>query len=101
MKRKTVKIGVFAVIIAVASVFIAKQSTATAYGIAMSNVVALTAGEAGSGSNCHNGGPGASACSIAKGITISGFGVTKGCSVACNSGYYACCGMQCTCVKES
>lgn len=49
---------------------------------------------------CYNGGPGANQCSIEAGITIVGNGVSANCSVSCNSGYYACCGIRCICVKE-
>lgn len=50
---------------------------------------------------CHSGGKNSSQCSIDAGITILGFGVSIGCSVTCNSGYYACCGLRCTCKKEN
>jgi len=49
---------------------------------------------------CYNGGPGSSSCSIDAGISISGYGMTGGCSVSCQSGYYACCTLRCTCVKN-
>jgi hypothetical protein len=51
---------------------------------------------------CHNGGPGATACSISSGITIPviGGGTTTGCQVSCGTGYYACCSFRCTCVPN-
>ena len=49
---------------------------------------------------CYNGGEGSSGCSISGGITILSYGVSAQCSVTCNSGYYACCGVRCTCKKE-
>ena len=49
---------------------------------------------------CWNGGPGASACSISAGITILGQGVTTGCTVTCNTSYYACCGIHCICIPN-
>lgn len=48
---------------------------------------------------CHSGGSGSNSCSIDGGITIAGYGVSTACSVSCNSGYYACCGIRCTCKK--
>jgi hypothetical protein len=54
----------------------------------------------GSGNNyCWSGGPGSNACSIDAGIDIMGFGVSAACSVSCDSGYYACCGLRCTCKR--
>ena len=46
---------------------------------------------------CYNGGKGSASCSIEGGITIAGYGVSGGCSVSCHEGYYACCGIRCTC----
>lgn len=63
-----------------------------------SNVNALAESE--SGRYCYSGGPGSNSCSIAAGIEILGCGVTEGCSVSCNDGYYACCVLQCTCIEE-
>lgn len=48
---------------------------------------------------CYSGGKGSNSCSIDGGITIAGYGVSTACSVSCNSGYYACCGIRCTCKK--
>ena len=69
------------------------------------NVEALTTPEPGGGSTpglitCYNGGPGASSCSIDGGIEIVGSGVSVACSVSCRDGYYACCGIRCSCYKE-
>lgn len=52
------------------------------------------------GNYCYNGGEGASQCEIEAGIEIAGYGVSATCSVTCRDGYYACCGIRCTCVKE-
>ena len=68
------------------------------------NLIALTTGEQPGGGNsstyCYNGGAGSSSCSIDGGINILGYGVSAACSVSCNNGYYACCGIRCTCVKD-
>lgn len=45
---------------------------------------------------CHSGGIAASQCSIEGGISLDA-GISGGCSVTCNSGYYACCDLHCTC----
>lgn len=49
---------------------------------------------------CYIGGVGAISCSISPGIEILGFGITSGCSVTCRDGFYACCGITCTCEKD-
>lgn len=50
---------------------------------------------------CYNGGEGASQCSIEAGINIpGGYGISAKCDVTCRDGYYACCGIRCTCKKE-
>lgn len=48
---------------------------------------------------CHSGGPGHKTCEIAAGIAIDG-GITTSCSVTCEDGYYACCGLECRCYPE-
>lgn len=50
---------------------------------------------------CYNGGPGASSCSIEAGINVFGFGTSIKCEVKCRDGFYACCGLRCTCERES
>lgn len=67
--------------------------------LAMANVEALARGE--SSPFCYAGGEGSMSCSIDAGIEILGVGVAGGCSVSCNNGYYACCSLRCTCVKNS
>lgn len=47
---------------------------------------------------CYAGGIGAVYCAIPAGISIDGE-LTKGCSVKCIGGYYACCDLRCKCVK--
>ena len=49
---------------------------------------------------CLHGGTGSTSCSIEAGVSILEFGVSEGCSVSCKDGYYACCGIRCTCKKE-
>lgn len=49
---------------------------------------------------CWSGGPGAISCAIGGGIQIPGAGVSSGCEVECGAGYYACCGVRCTCKKK-
>lgn len=46
---------------------------------------------------CLSGGEGANSCSVDAGIDILGVGVTTSCSVSCNDGYFACCGVGCYC----
>ena len=45
---------------------------------------------------CYYGGKGSKSCSIPTGIEMKG-GVSIECSVSCNDGYYACCGLSCIC----
>lgn len=66
----------------------------------LSNLETLAQSESGSNPKCYNGGPGSNACSIDGGIDIMGQGISASCSVQCNTGYYACCGLRCTCIKE-
>ena len=63
------------------------------------NIEALSGGE-DYNPYCHNGGPGSISCSIEGGINVAGYGVSAKCSVSCSSGYYACCGLRCTCKKS-
>lgn len=56
---------------------------------------------------CFSGGPGSSSCSIGGGVGVRSIsknkkdvGIDYNCSVSCKEGYYACCGIRCTCVKE-
>lgn len=56
-------------------------------------------------SGCLSGGPGSTACSIGAGVGVrsasaNDVGVDYNCSVSCQEGYYACCGIRCTCIKE-
>ena len=48
---------------------------------------------------CYKGGSGHAECKIEPGIKIGDF-VTMGCSVSCQEGYYACCGIRCICRPE-
>lgn len=48
---------------------------------------------------CHNGGPGATQCSISAGTNIVGVGVSAGCSVTCGGNTYACCSLRYICVS--
>ena len=72
--------------------------------LSLTNIEKLAYGENSSGDSaynpyCHNGGLGADSCSIGGGVDIAGYGVSLECSVSCNSGFYACCGIRCTCKK--
>lgn len=49
---------------------------------------------------CINGGVGAASCQISPGIKI-GNDISVGCSVTCNEGSYACCGIGCYCIRNS
>lgn len=49
---------------------------------------------------CIEGGKGSIQCSIDAGIEILGVGVSASCSTSCKDGYYACCGIRCTCKPE-
>lgn len=69
------------------------KSVAPTAQIVLDDVESLASGE------CINGGEGAVACSSSGGGTIAGFGGSAGCSVTCSTGYYACCGLTCNCVK--
>ena len=73
-------------------------------GITLANIEALTASPEDSepfNPLCYNGGVGSLSCSIGTGIEISTFGISLECSVSCDSGYYACCGIRCTCKRKS
>lgn len=48
---------------------------------------------------CYYGGPGNESCEIAAGIDIDG-GISTSCSVTCEEGFYACCGLECRCYPE-
>lgn len=47
---------------------------------------------------CKKGGPGYSECSIDGFFSFEGMG--GNCSVSCVEGWYACCGVSCTCKKN-
>jgi hypothetical protein len=67
----------------------------------LANVEALANGESTPiNPSCWNGGVGSSSCSIDGGIQINGYGVSSSCSVSCTAGYYACCGIRCTCKRS-
>ena len=59
----------------------------------------FTVYEADGSNYCYNGGRGATSCSISGGIDIKGGGASAACDVSCQTGYYACCGIRCTCEK--
>ena len=50
---------------------------------------------------CIAGGEGASSCEIGGGLDVVGYGVSVACSVTCDNGYYACCGLGCKCIKNN
>lgn len=70
------------------------KSVAPTVQIVLDDVESLASGE------CINGGEGAVSCASSGGGTIAGFGGSAGCSVTCSTGYYACCGLTCNCVKN-
>lgn len=45
---------------------------------------------------CIEGGPGSTTCSIDGSV----HGTGASCSVECRPGYYACCGLHCTCMRN-
>lgn len=59
----------------------------------------FTIHEADGSNYCYNGGRGATSCFISGGIDIKGGGASAACDVSCQTGYYACCGIRCTCEK--
>lgn len=81
-----------AAIVAVSSVN--ANSSSEMSDLMMKNLEVLTKNES---SDCWNGGPGATQCSIEAGTEILGVGVSAGCSVTCGDGYYACCSLRCVC----
>jgi hypothetical protein len=92
-------------VIATVNVAISNKNVSRLTDLQLANVEAL-ASEASNDSEswnpvCINGGAGASQCSIGASVEIAGYGFSGDCSVTCNSGYYACCGIRCTCKKES
>lgn len=100
--KKRLLIAVTAGLVCIGGIYVAVNTFRRTNNISMSlyaqNLEALAAPES---KYCYNGGPGSSSCTIDGGIDIAGFGVSAACSVSCNSGYYACCTLRCTCVKES
>ena len=93
--------GIAIVVIALAVAFNVSLNTGktnNASLLALANVEALASES--SKPFCYAGGTGSSSCSIDAGVTIAGYGVAGGCSVSCNSGYYACCSLRCVCVKS-
>lgn len=76
----------------------AKQEPNT---ILLADVEALSSGDVSLGNPiCVTGGVGSTQCSIEGGASVSGYGVSIGCSVSCGEGYYSCCGLRCTCKKK-
>lgn len=53
-----------------------------------------------SSEGCRHGGIGASGCSIGVDLNVMGDGLGGNCKVTCEAGYYACCGISCTCKKK-
>jgi len=103
--KKFIKFAFVAAIAAVAgyNVYHSKNADRNLV-FSLTNIEELAYGESSSGDSgynpiCHNGGFGANSCSIGGGIDIAGYGVSLECSVSCNSGFYACCGIRCTCKK--
>ncbi len=51
-------------------------------------------------SPCLSGGPGSSNCSNEGKLDFTEIGGGASCEVTCNFGYYACCGLRCTCEPD-
>lgn len=99
MKRRSFILSVLLVCMNLFVAVARQQSLYNNEPFTLNNVETLNRSE--SDDDCIAGGQGSSSCSIEGGIEIVGNGVTVGCSVSCNSGYYACCGLtSCDCVKE-
>jgi hypothetical protein len=102
--RKKIFIGISAVAvgtIAAVNANYALQGNKNLSALALANVEALAQESSGDSPYCHSGGIGSTSCSISAGVNILGNGTTTGCSVACSGGYYACCSLRCTCIKNS
>ncbi len=93
--KKVVYIAIVLLLALSVSLFVKANITRSFFD---SNVEALADGE--SSSFCYSGGRGASHCTIKGGIEILGCGFSIDCEVTCRDGYYACCGIGCTCVAE-
>lgn len=74
-------------------------STSSTTSSTTSNSTSSSSSSSSSKPYCHSGGPGSRSCSIQAGTSLGSFGVSGGCGVECDSGYYSCCGLSCTCVK--
>lgn len=105
MKRKLFIAGATFVLVAAAVTAIAANRQTNTPSLMEANIEALESrgvgggGEGGEGGSalCASGGRGASQCSNDGNIAGSG----GGCSVTCNSGYYACCNVvNCYCVRN-
>ena len=94
--KKVIFVLVCSIAISLSAAFVSNRFNKNS--IFFQNVDLLAENE---GSNCHSGGPGASACNTEAGVTILGIEIKVGCSVTCNAGYYACCGLKCVCVRNS
>ena len=106
---KKIKIVMFAVVvIAIAALNVRTVLNSNRpYDLNMTTIAAISGeddsddGESsgGGGGFCYSGGVGSGSCSIDAGTDILGSGISGGCSVSCNSGYYACCSLRCVCHK--
>lgn len=50
--------------------------------------------------DCHSGGPYSSECTIGASFHVCIGGVGGNCSIACREGAYACCGLDCKCIRD-
>lgn len=106
MKKRLVYI-VAALLVANAGLFMAsscsKSTTATAVKSEKANIEEIVSNSKELAerhdTECYYGGKGSKSCSIPAGIEMKG-GVSIECSVTCNDGYYACCGLSCICRPE-
>jgi hypothetical protein len=69
--------------------------------VSLNSVETLALAETAWNPICYNGGIGSLSCSIDAGIEIASCGVSGACSVSCEDGYYACCGIRCTCKEKA
>ncbi len=76
-----------------------RRGTCRKGGVRVAHRQVFTVYEADGSNYCYNGGRGATSCSISGGIDIKGGGASAACDVSCQTGYYACCGIRCTCEK--
>ena len=99
-KNKMKKFVFIAAVLGFTNVFVAMtQQKNSPIPLHNNGIETFTVYEADGSNYCYNGGRGATSCSISGGIDIKGGGASAACDVSCQTGYYACCGIRCTCEK--